>query len=315
MLARLQRRLVLGTLLIVVLLAAGLAAGGAWGWALAVVLFGTAGHALVLGFEFICLAWVNRGDPAPPPTTGELLRAWWSESVIAPRVFAWRQPFRHDAWPDVVEPLAAPASGGVSSPTPPRRGVVLVHGFICNRAFWQPWYPRLRALGIPHASVDLEPVFGSIDAYAAQIEAAVQRIEAATGLPPVLVCHSMGGLAARAWLRENARRGGREERVHRIITIGTPHQGTWLARWSFTPNGHQMRQGSPWLRELVADESAARRARFICYYSPCDNIVFPPSTAVLPGAEAHLVRGAAHVHMAFLPEVIEPVLARIAAPA
>jgi hypothetical protein len=307
MLATLQRRLVLGTLVLVLGWAAWLLLKGAWATALLVVALGFAGHALVLAFEFLCVAWVNRGDPAPPAGIGDLLRAWWAETLIAPRVFAWRQPFRQHAWPD----QPGPPPGGATAPR--RRGVVLIHGFICNRAFWQPWYPRLRALGIPHASVDLEPVFGSIDEYVPLIEAAVQRIEAATGLPPVLVCHSMGGLAARAWLRESANRGGAETRVHRVVTIGTPHHGTWLARWSFTPNGRQMRCDSRWIATLAAAEPLERLARFTCYYSHCDNIVFPASTAVLPGSEVHHVRGAAHVHMAFVPAVMEPVLQALAA--
>lgn len=310
MLAALQRRLVLATLVWVLGLATWLAIRGAWGAALGVVLLGVAGHAAVLAFEYLCVAWVNRDDPAPPARFTDLLRAWWAETLIAPRVFAWRQPFRHAAWPD--QPVDARASA--VNPGPPRRGVVLIHGFICNRAFWQPWFPRLRALGVPHASVDLEPVFGSIDDYVPLIEAAVQRIEAATGVPPVLVCHSMGGLAARAWLRQQAQQGGREDRVHRVVTIGTPHHGTWLARWSFTTNGRQMRCDSRWIAALAASEPAARRERFICYYSHCDNIVFPASTAVLPGAEVHHVEAVAHVHMAFEPAVMEPVLRMLAAP-
>jgi triacylglycerol lipase len=41
-------------------------------------------------------------------------------------------------------------------------------------------------------------VFGGIDDYAPLIEQAVQQVTQATGRPPLLVCHSMGGLAARA---------------------------------------------------------------------------------------------------------------------
>ena len=76
-------------------------------------------------------------------------------------------------------------------------------------------------------AVNLEPVFGSIDGYAPQIDAAVQQLTETTGLPPLLVCHSMGGLAARAWLK----RMNAESRVHHVVTIGTPHRGTSFADW------------------------------------------------------------------------------------
>jgi hypothetical protein len=59
-----------------------------------------------------------------------------------------------------------------------------------------------------------------------------------------------------------------------------------------------MQQLSRWLQTLAPRETAARRARFTCFYSHCDNIVFPPSTATLPGADNRHVPGHAHVHLA-----------------
>lgn len=295
MLARLQRLTTLGLLL----------AAAIWGWAFAraghpVWAFGGAvlivfGYALVLGVEFVLLARVNRTDPAPPATLGQLVRAWAGEAVSAPSVFCWRQPFRTWAVPDQPH-------------EPGRRGVVLIHGFVCNRALWTPVMRRLQREGVPFVAVSMEPVFGSIDRYAPQIEAAVRALEAGTGLAPVLLCHSMGGLAARAWLRANMQAGGSDERVHRVITIGTPHRGTWLARWGFAPNTRQMRRANVWLAELAASESASRYARFTCFWGHCDNIVFPASTALLPGAQAVHLSGIAHVHMAFHDEVFNEVL-------
>ena len=174
---------------------------------------------------------------------------------------------------------------------------MFVHGFVCNRALWTPWMKRLRAEGHPFIAVNLEPVFGSIDEYADAVEDAVQRITHVTGRPPLLVCHSMGGLAARAWLRTH--RGA--DRVHRVITIGTPHRGTWLGRFSRTVNGRQMRLDGAWVRALAQAESAVR---FTCWYSNCDAIVFPASTATLPGADNRFIRGVAHVELAFEPQVI-----------
>jgi triacylglycerol esterase/lipase EstA (alpha/beta hydrolase family) len=156
---------------------------------------------------------------------------------------------------------------------------------------------QFRAAGIPFVAVNLEPVFGSIDAYAPIIDEAVARTAKATGLPPVLVCHSMGGLAARAWLRG----AGRAARVHHVVTIGTPHRGTWLGRFSRTRNGRQMRLDGDWVKGLA---QGVPSVPFTCWYSNCDNIVFPVSTATLPGADNRLVRGAAHVQLGFRPEIL-----------
>jgi pimeloyl-ACP methyl ester carboxylesterase len=256
-------------------------------------------YSLVLAVEFIALKFVGRSDSVPQPTWPELARAWLAETAAAPRVFCWRQPFRWRAIPDMPE---SPAG------QPPRRGVVLIHGFVCNRGFWNPWMLRLRAMGHPFVAVNLEPVFGSIDGYVPIIEEAVQRVTQATGLAPVLVCHSMGGLAARAWLR--ARSGG--QRVHHVVTIGSPHRGTWLAQFSHLKNGRQMNFDGPWIRELEQCGPAAAAGRFTCWYSNCDNIVFPASTSTLPAADNHLVRGVAHVQLAFHPRVMGESLAKLA---
>ena len=244
-------------------------------------------YAIVLGLEFMLL---RAATPAgeTPPSAAELLRAWWAEVIEVPRVFGWRQPFRWDALDDHLVPELRG-----------RRGAVFVHGFICNRGFWTPWMRDLRARGHAYVAVNLEPVFGSIDSYPDIVDEAVRRVTEATGMPPVLICHSMGGLAARAWLR----RPDAASRVHGVITIGTPHHGTWLARFSWRANGRQMQLDSGWLRHLAQDEASRQGVPFTCWFANCDNIVFPVKSATLAGADNRLVRGAAHVDLAFHPEV------------
>jgi triacylglycerol esterase/lipase EstA (alpha/beta hydrolase family) len=196
---------------------------------------------------------------------------------------------------------------------PPSRGVVLVHGYCCNRGLWNPWLEQLRARAVPAVAVDLEPVFGSIDDYAPIVEAAVRTIEQSTGRPPVLVGHSMGGLAIRAWLRQAG--PGAIDRVHHIVTIGSPHHGTWLGRAGHTTNARQMRLRSPWLQALVDAESPGQRHRFTCFWSHCDNIVFPASSATLPGADNRHLEAVAHVDLVNRREVLAEVIERVNDPA
>ncbi|HWP10239.1 MAG TPA: alpha/beta fold hydrolase [Ramlibacter sp.] len=260
----------------------------------------TMAYSAFLAIEFVALRFVNRNDASPRPTWGELARAWLRETVMAPRVFCWRQPFRWREVPDQLE---------TSSALPARRGAVFIHGFVCNRGFWTPWLKEMRARGHSFVAVNLEPVFGSIDEYVPIVEHAVRRITEATGMAPVLVCHSMGGLAARAWLRAMSA----DERVHHVITIGSPHHGTWLGRFSRMTNGRQMRLQSQWLRQLERGCGPQRNANFTCWYSNCDNIAFPASTGSLEGADNRLVRGAAHVDLGFHHQVMAESLALIAA--
>lgn len=289
-------RSALARLLQAIVLLLALAAWGwlAWrgydwvGWVGAVVILFS--YALILALEFLLLRLTA---PHPRPTASAVFRAWLAEVFEVPRVFGWRQAWRWRALDDWL-----PDEGR------DRRGVVLVHGFFCNRGFWTPWMAQLRAHGHPHVAVNLEPVFSSIDAYVPIIEAAVARVEQATGLAPVLVCHSMGGLAARNWLR-TARAASR---VHHVVTLGTPHGGTWLARFSFTPNAREMRLGSPWLRQLEQDEAGQAPVPMTCWYAECDNIVFPVTVATRPGADNRLARSAAHVDLGFRPDVMQATL-------
>ena len=287
--ARWQKILVLGWLL-------ASAAWLAWAWprSLALALGGWAIAASTslawLGLQFVLMRRINRHDPTPAAGRWALLRAWWLEALTCTWVFGWLQPFAHRQQPDWLPPTPAG-----------QRGVVLVHGFLCNRGVWLPWLPELRARGHAYVALTLEPAFGSVDDYVAAIDAAMRQVQEATGLPPVLIGHSMGGLAARAWLRTLAQPPA--QRVHRILTLGTPHHGTWPARFSHTTNGMQMRQNSPWLQALAASEGAAQRALFSCWYSDCDNIVYPTRSATLDGADNHLLHGLGHVHMLYAPQV------------
>ncbi|WP_180682250.1 esterase/lipase family protein [Tepidicella baoligensis] len=276
-------------------------------WAVlgAVALLG--GMALAQALHFLLSAWVGRrswprGGPKTSP--GGWVRAWWREVWLAWKVFVWWQPFRSEAWPDSLDTGAAG-----------RAGLVLIHGYLCNRALWTDWMRHGQAEGRPCVAVTLDPVFGGIDDYAPAIEEAVQAITRVTGRPPVLLCHSMGGLAARAWWRawrQTCRRSGHApaalgERVQAVITLGTPHQGTWLARFSQTPNGRQMRLGSDWLQALEADEPLHERTVFECWSSDCDNVVFPPGVGELPGARWHRLQGVGHLGLLEVPELRQTV--------
>lgn len=266
----------------------------AWRWPVSAVqaVLGSAFILLVpsaaLALELLIVAMVARRDPAPRPSVPQLVRAWISETAHLFRTFYWRQPFRWRAQPDHLD---APSAGRV--------GVVLVHGFMCNRGFWNAWLRELRERGHPCIAVNLEPPFAAIDTCEPCIEQAVRRLEELTGRAPVLLCHSMGGLAARAWWRLRGQGG----RIAHLVTIGSPHGGTWLARLSRRANGRQMRLGGEWLAQLARDEGPRPLPPTTCWYSNCDNVVFPASTATLPKADNRFVAGEPHVALGFHPEV------------
>ncbi|OYU82766.1 MAG: permease, partial [Burkholderiales bacterium PBB5] len=238
---------------------------------------------------------------APRASAAQRVQAWVGEVLASWRVFNWVQPFFAGREADV------PGQTG-------QTGVLLVHGYFCNRGVWAPALRRLRAQGVPCMALTLEPAFGRIDDWVPAIEAAVTALTRSTGRPPVLVAHSMGGLAVRAWLAAQADAPTADARVRRIVTIGTPHHGTWMARFGHSPNARQMRPGHPWLTALAAAEPAGRPAHFTCFFGHSDNIVFPATTATLAGADNRHLAGVAHVAMVERPEVWAEVQRWVVAP-
>ena len=180
------------------------------------------------------------------------------------------------------------------SSTPP---VLLLHGYGCNSGYWAHLAARLDAAGISHATLDLEPLTGDIDGFADAIEEGATRLRRAAGAQQVIIVgHSMGGLAARAWLRRHG-----SAQAARVITLGTPHHGTCLAAFGIGINAAQMRRAGSdgpacaWLSELAAHENAATRGRITSIYTHHDNIVAPQTSGHLEGARNIDIGGVGHV--------------------
>lgn len=184
--------------------------------------------------------------------------------------------------------------------------VLLVHGYGANGGFWVHLAAQLEAQGYSHATVDLEPVFGDIEAYAVQLEQAVKALLTASGSEKVIiVAHSMGGLVARAWMRRFG-----AARVARLVTLGTPHFGTDLAHMGPGPNARQMQRNGEWLAQLDADDRA-QRSLVTSIYSWHDNIIAPQDSCHLPGARNIALHGIGHVALGRHSAIAKHVLAEI----
>ena len=291
MAARQFRWLLLGELLGYFLLGYWLVSGAGWtplqavGLALA-GFFG--GRLFIVGLTFVFMLQ-GRGTVPVELRIGPYgaLRMVLEEFLGFVVLFSLIQPF--EAFWLGPDRLAKPASG--------RPPLLLIHGYQCNRAFWFWLRPRLEAAGWTVATHSLEPIFSDIDAYAEGIARRIDEVLAATGAPQViLVGHSMGGLASRAYLRRHG-----TGKVARLITLGSPHCGTLLARLGLGPNARQMRVDSPWLRGLAAPLPPASVSIYSCH----DNYVFPQQAcSTLEGATNVAIGGVSHLGMAFSPRVL-----------
>lgn len=189
-----------------------------------------------------------------------------------------------------------------------RPPLLLVHGYGCSRGVWWWLRRRLEAAGWSVATLNLEPVYASIDDYVAPLSQRIDEVLRATGAARlILVGHSMGGLAARACLRHEGC-----ARVARLITLGTPHAGSRLARIGPGRNARQMVPGSAWLQAL---DGVPPGLDCVTLYSRHDNYVLPRQNLALAGATARPLDGIGHLAMLFSPAVAGVLLSVLERPA
>lgn len=193
--------------------------------------------------------------------------------------------------------------------------LLLLHGYGCNSGYWAHLMPLLHAARISHAALDLEPVLGAIDDYVPMVERAVESLCTKTNAQKVIVvAHSMGGLVARAYMREHG-----TGRIMHVFTMGTPHHGTSLANKGVGRNAAQMRRDdggdapeSAWLKALAASERPETRALITSFYTHHDNIVAPQTSSHLPGARNIAFGGVGHVAMGRNRRVLQRLMSEIA---
>lgn len=243
-------------------------------------------HAVPLAVEFITGAVIDR-RPTVRLNAIDAVRVWLVESWRSFVVFNVDQPWRANfAERPIVHDPARPA-------------VLLVHGYMCNRAVWHPLLLSGALKECNVATVNLEPVFGPIERYGEVISGAVDALRAASGAARVtLVCHSMGGIAARAYLHAHADQGA-DAAIERVITIATPHHGTIFGALGSGHNARQMRHGTSYLQELIGAEPPERAARFVCIASRDDNLIVPRSSCMLAGARHIWLDGIGHLALLF----------------
>lgn len=300
MLARVFRRILLIELLVYLAAGCSLVRFAGWTWAdagLALFAFALTLRALGIATTFIIAA--GHASPVPPEHRLGLaarLKLYFAEFAAYIVIYTLYQPF---------ERLFMGTENPQPSP-PGRLPVLLLHGYVCNRGFMLPLRDFLQSRGISACSCNLEPVYADIDSYADGVARRIEEIRIATGADKlVILAHSMGGLVARAYLRKHG-----TQHVAKLITLGTPHQGTEMARMGAGENGRQMVPGNAWLRRLNED---AVGLPLVSVFSYQDNIVFPQENAVVAGAKVVRLSGMGHVSMPFSLRIREVALEEILA--
>ena len=253
---------------------------------------------VLVAAEFIVARW--NGSPIPDSLRVSFPRLIWMylrELAGWLLMFTFVMPFV----PARRSVIDRPAGGDASRPP-----VLLVHGLACNRGNWFWFRQQLERLGHQVYSMDYTPPVSRIARYAPQLARAVDAIVASTGATTVvLIGHSQGGLVIRAYLDQFG-----DDKVEQVITLGSPHRGTWLARLGLGPNVSDLREDSAWIGGLGEREKrlgADVYRMFTCIFTYHDNLVSPQLNAVLPESTAVALSGIGHLSLALSPRVVKHV--------
>jgi triacylglycerol lipase len=138
--------------------------------------------------------------------------------------------------------------GVTADPEAAQTPVVLVHGYIHNRSAFLVMAANLRHAGFEHVhGLNYNPLRDDIPTIAEMLAVEVNRVLGATGAEQcMIVGHSMGGIVARYYTQELAG----PDTVDTVITLASPHRGTYTARLGVGPAATQLRPRSRLLRRL-----------------------------------------------------------------
>ena len=99
--------------------------------------------------------------------------------------------------------------------------VIVLHGLYMSGFVMRPLCSRLEESGMTVLNITYNTLDPHRDTIFAQID------ECISNEPAALVCHSMGGLIARAYLEANS---PASQNITKVITLGTPHKGSHIAQ-------------------------------------------------------------------------------------
>lgn len=192
---------------------------------------------------------------------------------------------------------AAPGQRGLLNldPRAATTPILLVHGIVDNHSVFARLDHLLRARGFATvAAYDYGLLTSDVDRAAAALGEVVGRLVRETGHERVqVVGHSLGGLLARWFVQKQ----GGDELVDTLVTLGTPHGGTELARFArlvpVLPMARQLAPGSPVVRAL-AEPAPGCRTRFVAYASDIDHLVVPARLARLEHPDLDVTNVAVH---------------------
>ncbi|MEM8629259.1 MAG: alpha/beta hydrolase [Chlamydiota bacterium] len=180
--------------------------------------------------------------------------------------------------------------------------IVLVHGYLYTRIVWlyHLFFLRRGRLG-PLYTLNLGYPFSSIEEFVSVLEKKLEALQREKQYKTFhLVGHSMGGLVCVA----AALRPSHRYSIAKVITIGSPMQGTKSARWALGICGRQMEEHSLFTQSLTEKMAFCESTQFFHVGSCEDHIVPLDSSLRSPHPKrAFCVSGVGHLSLLLSREV------------
>ena len=170
--------------------------------------------------------------------------------------------------------------------------IVLTPGFYDDAKKLSSLVNLLRRNGLEPVTISPQPSDGSvgIDTLAVKLAQEID-IRLGSDQPIQFFGFSMGGLIGRYYVQEL----GGAKRVRRLLTLATPHRGSWTARLlPPRPALLQMYPDSEFLTELNRDVTPLIEYNFKALWTPFDLSVTPAYNCYLPSLPARRIYSPFH---------------------
>lgn len=188
---------------------------------------------------------------------------------------------------------------------------ILVPGFGDDEGILRGLERYLQEAGLAAYAISPQPSDGTvgIEVLAQRLAATIaQRFAADTMIN--LVGFSMGGLICRSYLQQC----GGSVRAERLITVATPHQGTWTSYIYNRPACLEMRPGSQFLAALNGDLSALQQLNVTSIWTPLDLTILPATSSYLPVGDMIQVWSPFHYTLLLDARILQIIATRLREP-
>ncbi|MFD1218310.1 esterase/lipase family protein [Microbulbifer celer] len=161
---------------------------------------------------------------------------------------------------------------------------------------------NLEKAGFRAHYINLKPNSGwhGLEPLAQQVHDLVETVTE-HGETCAVVGFSMGGIVARYYLQ----RLGGTARVHKLVTISSPHFGSFWARFLPYRGGRQLCIGSDFLNDLNREIALLEPTAPVSIWTPYDITVVPHSSSCLPLGRSFCIPVSLHRWVPLNRKVIE----------